>query len=348
MAALADVLPVQTVLSGPVSVNVIAPVVTPTNTLYQPSYGGPSGRVIWAGAMSDGARFRVRIPVRVDFCPGTPVTNTASLVLPGAGNVLSSTLSTAFSCVPPPPPSVSLNKRMVDAMGSSTAPATVQLTETVFRLALTHSNVLTNVLAAMEDVLPVGLSAVEVLASRGVISTTNGGRTVGWLGILGPSLAPPQVWIRARVLSDAYCGRPLSNTAQWALRRTDGVIAQGLSTTAIFTPACAPPPTLTPTPLPTNTPAPVATYTSVPLPTDAPPGAPTYTPAPRATNTSVPLPPPTNTPVPVATNTSAPLPTDAPEGAPTYTPVPRATNTTVPIIAPGDGPMRLLLPLVVL
>ncbi len=176
--------------------------------------------------------------------------------------------------------------------------------ETVFWLALAQNNVVTNVLAAIEDELPVGLSAVETLASRGVIITINGGRMVRWLGVLGPSLAPPQIWIRARVLNNAYCGRPLSNTAQWALRQSDGTLVQGFSTTAIFTPACLPPPTLTATPLATNTPVAVATNTSAPLPTDAPPNAPTDTPVPRATNTSAPLPPPTNTPVPVATNTS--------------------------------------------
>jgi len=351
-AALVDVLPQQTSFVSGVAFNEVSPTANPASAVFEAGYGGPNGRVRWTGTLSAGGHFRLRFQARVDACTAAPVNNTAYLILPGPGQVLSTTLATPLNCTPPPPPSFALSKQMVDAIGSTSPPVTQQISETVYLLTLTQSHAISNLAAAIQDGLPPGLRAVEVSASRGAITTTKNGRTVSWLGAVGPSLAPAQVWIRAQVSGPSQCGRDLVNTAQYAVRMPDGTLSHGASGPVTFRPGCTPPPTATPRPTevptqrPTYTPVPVATNTSVPLPTDAPPNSPTYTPVPRATNTSVPLPRLTNTPVPIQTNTPVPLPTDAPPNSPTNTPVPRPTNTSVPVEPSGGLPVQVLLPIV--
>lgn len=310
-AALVDVLPPQTSFVSGVGFNELTPVVNPASAVFEAGYGGPSGRVRWIGTLSDGARFRLRYQVRVDACTAAPIDNTAYLILPGPARVLSDTTSTALACAPPPPPSLALSKQMVDAIGSTTFSGGAQISETVYLLTLTQANAPRDLAAALRDALPPGLRAVEVSASRGAITTTQDGRTVSWVGAVGPTLAPPQVWIRARVNGPAQCGRDLVNTAHYAAHLPDGALAQGASGPVTFRPGCAPPPEPTPRP------------------------------------TDVPTEQPTNTPVPVATYTPVPLPTDAPPGSPTNTPVPRPTNTPVPVEPIGEMPVRVLLPIVV-
>ncbi len=355
-ALVADVLPAQTEFVSGVLVNELSPAVNPASAVHQANYGGPNGRVIWAGTMTAGARFRLRYTVRVESCPTSPITNTANLFVPGAGSVQTATHSLTIPCTPPPPPVITLSKQLVGAVGSTAPPASPPLNEAVFLLTLNASNLSAALPAAIEDAVPGSMTIEQISASRGG-AVGVGTNTLRWVGAIGPSQAAPQVWVRARLTNLADCDIVLTNTARWAARNTDGAVLSGVSSAVPFDPACAAPTltptaqaTATPTPRATYTPVPVATNTSVPLPTDAPPNAPTNTPAPVATNTSVPLPTvtprPTNTPVPAATNTSVPLEPDGPPNAPTNTPVPRATNTSVPLIPNNEeAPLRNWLPL---
>jgi alpha-tubulin suppressor-like RCC1 family protein len=366
-AALVDVLPPQASFVSGVAFNEVTPTANPASAVYEAGYGGPNGRVRWTGTLSAGAQFRLRFQVRVNACTSAPVRNTAALILPGPGRVISTTLETPLSCTPPPPPSFALSKQMVDAIGSTTFSGGAQISETVYLLTLTQNNAPSNLATAIQDALPAGLRAVEVSASRGTITTTVDGRIVSWVGAVGPALAPPQAWIRAQVNGPVQCGRDLVNTGRYAVRLPDGTLAQGASGPVTFRPGCAPPPEPTPRPTtvpttqPTNTPTPVATYTPTPRPTNTPVPVVTNTPVPRPTNTPVPaatytpVPVVTNTPVPRPTNTPMPLPTDAPPGSPTntpvpaatYTPVPVVTNTPVPVEPIGQMPVHVLLPIVV-
>jgi uncharacterized repeat protein (TIGR01451 family) len=341
-ATLVDVLPPQTSFVSGVTVQQLAPTVSPAAAVFEANRGGPSGRVRWIGSLGAGAQFRLRYSVRVDACTTIPIDNTAYVIVPGSGQVLSNTISTALACTPPPSPSFTLNKQIVDAIGSTGLSVGAQLSETVYLLTLNQNNLSQNLAAVIQDGLPLGLATVQVQASRGLISTTNADRTVNWMGVLGSTLPPLQIWIRARVTGSAQCRRETINTAQFAVRNADGTLTTGTSNALTFTPGCTPPEldggqepgeatpaptatampsaTITPTPRPTNTSVPRATNTSVPRPTNTSEPVETYTPVPR----------PTNTPVPAPTNTPVPLGPDNPPGAPTNTPVPRATNTSVP------------------
>jgi hypothetical protein len=270
---------------------------------------------------------------------------------------LTATHALALPCTPPPPPAITLTKQLAGALGSTAPPSSPPGRDVIYLLTLDATNISTAIPAAIEDALPGSLVIDQISASRGVASG-NGAQTLRWVGTLSASLAPPRIWVRARLRNLEDCGAPLTNIGRWAARTPDGTVIGGANTPLTFTPACVAPtatptaqPTLTRTPRATNTPVPAPTYTPVPLPTDASPGAPTNTPVPRATYTSVPLPTvtprATNTPIPRATNTSVPLPEDAPPNAATNTPVPVATNTSVPLIPNAEElPLPMWLPVV--
>lgn len=339
LAALVDVLPAPLDYAGGPVLSTLAPTVSVLRSEYQPGYGGPNGRVAWVGSLTAGARLGLRFSGRVATCPGQPITNTAVLLLPADGRTLTATHVLTLPCVPLPPPVLTLSKQIVADIGSTAPPSSAPLDQATFLLTLSQSGASGDMAAAIVDALPPGLRAVEISASGGAVTITNGGRAIAWTGIVGPSVATQPVWVKTALIDLSRCDVALDNVAYWAARNTNGAVLRGASGAVTFDPACAPPPR------PTNTPVPVATNTSVPLPTDAPPGAPTNTAVPRATNTPVPLPPATNTPVPVLTNTPVPLPTDAPPGAPTNTPVPRATNTPVPVEDVQGMAYRAMLPL---
>ncbi len=216
-----DVLPPQVVLVAGPWVTELAPSVNPLFAFFDASIG-PNGAVGWHGVLSPGGALRVDYRVEVVHCPDQRLIENEARVLQADGTWTGAGTAVQVDCQLPPA-DVTLIK-LIDRPDDEPTDEWHVLPgqEIPFRLVLSSPGDLAHSVHISDD-LPLGLVALHVGASSGVVGIANDGHTVVWDGDLGPDTSPVTIEMVARLTDEVRCDQVLENQALWFTPHLEGV-----------------------------------------------------------------------------------------------------------------------------
>ena len=215
-----DVLPSEVVLASPPVVTELSPSAAPLVATFDPSIG-PNGAVLWSGSLSPGAAIRIDFRVRVRYCDDDKVIGNVAVAEQTDGSLIRASKDVELKCENPDP-DIDLEKKIL-LRGEN---GELDVTEAAFLntnhllgfvLRLSSSDGISRTVV-VEDDLPTGLIATGVSASSGNASILNAGKTVRWIGTLGPGTSPVTIRIRVRLDREVKCDERMINVATWTTR----------------------------------------------------------------------------------------------------------------------------------